>query len=52
MANIIVKDLTGITGANLFNDSESFMQDLSDSELELQGGWRGLAAALTIVVFD
>ncbi len=38
MANIKVKDLTSIAGADLFNDSESFMRDLSDNELETQGG--------------
>ncbi len=38
MANIKVRDLIGIAGADLFNDSESFIQDLSDYELALQGG--------------
>jgi hypothetical protein len=38
MANIKVRDLTSIAGTDLFNDSESFMQDLSDDELALQGG--------------
>jgi hypothetical protein len=40
MANITLQDLVGsnITGINLFNDSESFLQDLSESELNLQGG--------------
>jgi hypothetical protein len=40
MANIKVKDLTqlSITGLDLFNDSESFIQDLSEYELNLQGG--------------
>ena len=52
MANINVRDLTSIAGADLFNDSESFMRDLSDRELELGGGWRELAAALTIWVLD
>jgi hypothetical protein len=32
MANIIVKDLTA------YSDSGSFIRDLSDAELELQGG--------------
>ena len=40
MANITLQDLLGsnMTGASLFNDSESFMQDLSEDELNLQGG--------------
>ena len=39
MANIKLKDLGGtVTGSDLFADSESFMQDLSDRELNIQGG--------------
>jgi hypothetical protein len=40
MTNIKVKDLSTptITGADLFIDSESFMRDLSDNELDLEGG--------------
>jgi hypothetical protein len=38
MANIKVRDLTNIAGADLFNDSESFMRYLSDDELSVQGG--------------
>ncbi|WP_310485389.1 hypothetical protein [Chamaesiphon sp. VAR_48_metabat_403] len=38
MANIKVRDLTSIAGADLFSDSESFMRDLSDDELTTQGG--------------
>jgi hypothetical protein len=40
MANIKLKDLVGhdVIGANLFNDSESFMLDLSDRELDIHGG--------------
>jgi hypothetical protein len=40
MANIQVKDLTrsSIPGLDLFNDLENFIQDLSDDELDLQGG--------------
>jgi hypothetical protein len=40
MSNIKVKDLSipTITGSDLFLDSESFMRDLSDNELDLQGG--------------
>jgi hypothetical protein len=42
MANITLKDLisSNITGVSLFHDSESFMQDLSEDELNLQGGWK------------
>ncbi|PSB44756.1 hypothetical protein [Chamaesiphon polymorphus] len=39
MANIQLTDLAGnIAGFDLFNDSDSFMQDLSEDELDLQGG--------------
>ncbi len=39
MANIKLIDLAGkIAGFDLFNDSDSFMQDLSEHELDLQGG--------------
>jgi hypothetical protein len=40
MAKIEVKDLTqsSIAGLDLFNDLESFIQDLSENELSLQGG--------------
>lgn len=47
MANIKLQDLTSIVGANLFDDDESFMQDLSESELIIKGGgfwdWLGTA---------
>ena len=38
MSNIKLTDLNGIVGADLFYDSENFVQDLSDDELNLQGG--------------
>jgi hypothetical protein len=41
MANITVKNLaqySSIVGTDLFNDTESFMIDLSENELGLQGG--------------
>jgi predicted HAD superfamily phosphohydrolase len=38
MANIKVKDLTSIAGSDLFNDLDSFMQDLSETELNIKGG--------------
>jgi hypothetical protein len=53
MANITLEDLVGydVAGADLFNDSESFMRDLSDDELDVQGGITpivGLATACVI----
>lgn len=42
MANIKVRDLTSITGSDLFNDSESFMRELSDDELTAQVGGNSL----------
>jgi hypothetical protein len=41
MANITVKDLAGynITGSDTFNNSTSFVRDLPDDELNIQGGW-------------
>jgi hypothetical protein len=49
MANINVKDLSGnITGSDLFSDSESFMRDLSDYELNVQGG--SLVALITWLI--
>ncbi|NES91861.1 hypothetical protein [Okeania sp. SIO2B9] len=38
MANINISDLRP-AGADLFLDSESFMMDLSEEELDLTGGW-------------
>jgi hypothetical protein len=40
MADISVKDLNSpkINGSILFSDPESFMQDLSEDELNIQGG--------------
>jgi hypothetical protein len=40
MTNIKLKDLNSITGTDLFNDSESFIRDISKCELALQGGKR------------
>jgi hypothetical protein len=37
MVKIIILSLPS-AGYDLFDDSESFMQDLSESELDLQGG--------------
>jgi hypothetical protein len=51
MANINVKDLnSNITGSDLFSDSESFMRDLSDYELNTQGGcFRGTTIITWII---
>jgi hypothetical protein len=40
MASIKLSDLVrnSIIGADLFNDSESFIRDLSDDEVNFQGG--------------
>lgn len=37
MADIKINDLT-ITGAGLFLDSETFLNDLGDDEMNIQGG--------------
>jgi hypothetical protein len=37
MANIKISDLQA-TGYELFSDSESFLSDLSDNELQITGG--------------
>jgi hypothetical protein len=52
MANIQVKDLTrsSIAGFDLFNDLESFIQDLSEPELNLQGGF-GTPLSHIIITF-
>ena len=42
MANIKLQNLTSFAGADLFNDAESFMQDLSEHELDLQGGIKNI----------
>lgn len=53
MANIKVKDLTTIAGTDLFNDSESFMRDLSDYELNhTQGGSPWTAVILAMAVWS
>lgn len=43
MANITLGNLAkySIIGADLFNDAESFMLDLSDRQLDIQGGCGG-----------
>ena len=44
MANIAIRDLQP-AGADLFSDSESYMRDLSDTELALEGGVSPIATA-------
>jgi hypothetical protein len=49
MANINIKNLnSNITGSDLFSDSESFMRDLSDDELETTGGFTGRLIRITL----
>jgi hypothetical protein len=48
MANIKLQNLTSIVGSDLFNDSESFMRDLSEDELVVQGGGITVTSVLTI----
>lgn len=38
MASIKVHDLNPVAGAELFRDSESFLNELTDEELGVQGG--------------
>ncbi|WP_019501947.1 hypothetical protein [Pseudanabaena sp. PCC 6802] len=44
MANIAISDLK-LAGFDLFSDSESYMRDLSDTELNAQGGITPVLAA-------
>jgi membrane protein DedA with SNARE-associated domain len=48
MSHIIISDLRPV-GYDLFSGSESFLNDLSDDELGVQGGgfWATVGAALT-----
>jgi hypothetical protein len=53
MANIKLTELVGsITGFELFNDSDSFMQDLSEDELDLHGGKLFLPTARLSIFCD
>ncbi len=49
MANIKVRDLTGIAGLDLFNNSESFIRDISKCQLALQGGRKRAPIAPPVV---
>ena len=42
MANIKVNDLQP-TGSELFFDSESFLNELSDAEMDIKGGWSSIS---------
>ncbi len=48
MANIAISDLHPV-GANLFDDSESFLMDLSDDQLDVTGG--ATPTIVTLVIF-
>ncbi len=51
MANIAISDLRPV-GANLFQDSESFFNDLTDEELNsTQGGIIWTVAIASIIIF-
>jgi hypothetical protein len=54
MANIKLEDLTGhkIAGVDLFSDSESFMQELSENELVLYGGGKELLPTPPMTAID
>lgn len=49
MADIKIQDLStqNVSGMNLFNDSESFMIDLFEEELTVQGG-RAITSIVTV----
>ena len=49
MTNINVRDLTRISGEDLFDDSESFIRDLSDDEFAVQGGFAFTTATGIII---
>lgn len=51
MPNIKLTDLNGIVGTDLFADSENFMQDLSEDELDLQGGMKGIQMTIRDTVY-
>ncbi|BAY98952.1 hypothetical protein NIES37_29300 [Tolypothrix tenuis PCC 7101] len=52
MADIKIHDIV-ITGAELFLDSESFMNDLGDDEMNIRGGdWSTLSKACATVGKD
>jgi hypothetical protein len=54
MANIKLENLTGhkIAGVDLFNDAESFMQELSENELVLYGGGKQLLPTPPVTAID
>jgi hypothetical protein len=54
MANIQLKNLTqlSMSGLDLFTDSESFIQDLSEHELELKGGCTIYCPSIIITIMQ
>ena len=51
MPNIKLTDLNVIVGTDLFADSENFMQDLSEDELNLQGGLKDIQMTIRDTVY-
>jgi hypothetical protein len=51
MSNIKLTDLNRIVGTDLFTDSEDFMKDLSEDELDLQGGMKGIRMTVRDTVY-
>ncbi|WP_168166508.1 MULTISPECIES: hypothetical protein [Moorena] len=49
MASIAISDLHPV-GVNLFDDSESFMMDLSDDQLDVTGGGTPAVAILVVTL--
>ena len=49
MANIKISDLRP-TGYDLFSDSESYMRELSEAELDTHGGMSPTTIVVTIVI--
>jgi hypothetical protein len=52
MANIKVQSLTSNTGADLFSDSESFIQDLLEYELDLMGGCITIIPSSIVIIMQ
>lgn len=50
MASIKVHDLNPVAGAELFRDSESFLNELTDEELGVQGGRQASTFSFTISI--
>jgi lactobin A/cerein 7B family class IIb bacteriocin len=50
MANIVVDNLSNynVSGSELFDDSESFLQELTEGELEEINGGTGVTASIVV----